>query len=126
MSAREKSSRLNGGGVNSGLKGLIPEFLLQRRYQRAAVMTILLFAVGLVGFFIFSAGCGDGLEATMENAGAGESSYFSAPLSYGNDYPHALLSGIIGFFIVLLSVNYYGKLMRRKNHEKLVERKKGD
>jgi len=96
------------------MSGLLPEFLREGRYQKATIIMLALFAIGLVGFFIFSAGCGDGLEATMENAGAGESSYFSAPLSYGDDYPHALLSGIIGFFIVLLSVNYYGKWVGRR------------
>ena len=93
------------------------EYLLETRYLKAALGIVFLFAAGLVGFFIFSEGYNDGLEATMEKAGVGENSYFNAPLSYGDDYLHAFLSGILGFLVVLFAVRYYGWLMRGKKGE---------
>ncbi|MEM2899856.1 MAG: hypothetical protein QXT63_03620 [Thermoplasmata archaeon] len=68
----------------------------------ALVGIVIVFAIGLVGFFMFSADKGDGLEKTMEDAGVSEGEpVYQAPLSYGEDYPTAFFAGIIGVMLTL-------------------------
>ena len=90
---------------------LTPE---ERKYLKVCTGILLLFAIGLVFFFTFSEGLPDGLEKAMEEGKAEESQLFESPLEYGEDYPHALVSGIMGFFIVLFSTMLYGRFMGRK------------
>lgn len=76
---------------------------------------IMLFSIGLVGFFIFSAPYGDGLEKTMEFAEFEESEpVYHAPLDYGDNYPLAFSMGCIGFAISLLCLYLFGKILRDK------------
>ena len=80
----------------------------------AAILAI--FAVGLVGFYMFSADYGDGLEATMEDAGVEESEpVYMGPLDYGDNYLSSLLMGIIGFFIVLSAGYLLARLLRKND-----------
>ncbi len=77
---------------------------------------LLLFAIGLVGFYIFSAEYGDGLEVTMEEAGIGEAEpIYTSPLDYGNSYGSTLVIGIIGFFVTLLAGYAIARTMRKKD-----------
>jgi len=79
-------------------------------YGKAAIGVLVLFAMGLVGYFAFSAGHGDGLEVTMEEAGEEEGEQvYSSPLDYGDDYPSAFLAGIIGFGICAVVVRLTGR-----------------
>jgi len=67
-------------------------------YLRAMAVVLVLFAVGLVGYFAFSAAFPDGLERVMEDNGVQESEpFYTAPLGYGDDYWGALLAGLVGF-----------------------------
>ena len=92
------------------------------RHIKALIAVVLILAVGLVGFFAFSAPYGDGLEVTMEHAGVEEKEpVYTAPLDYGDDYPHALLMGVLGMSITLGAVYGLGKLAGRKN-----DARKGD
>lgn len=89
--------------------------MLERRYLKAVAGILVAFAAGLVLFFIFSAPYGDGLEMTMEHGGVEESEpVYKAPLDYGEDYPAALLVGILGFAVVLGSVYLVGKGLGKK------------
>jgi len=91
---------------------------LERRYAKAIIGIVAIFAVGLVLFFIFSAGYGDGLERTMEEAGAEEQDpVYSAPLDYGEDWPTAFLAGIVGFAVVFVVVIAYLKISNRRKSE---------
>ncbi len=75
---------------------------MEKRYIKAILGLFALFAIGLVGFFAFSAAFGDGLEVTMEEAGVEEGEpLWHAPFSYGEDYFGALLAGILGFVAVV-------------------------
>ncbi len=74
----------------------------------------MLFAVGLIFFFMFSADYADGLEKTMEEADAGEESTFESPFSYGENYPHALVSGILGFLVMFIVISLYGRFVSGK------------
>lgn len=77
---------------------------------------ILLFAIGLVGFFVFSAPYGDGLENTMENAEVEESEpVYSAPLDYGDNYALAFSMGCLGFAVTLCGIYIISWLLRQKN-----------
>ncbi len=87
---------------------------MERRYLFATVGILLAFAVGLIGYFAFSASSGDGLEKTMENGGLDPHSAYQAPLSYGDGYLGSLVAGIIGFSITLGAVYGYMKLSKRK------------
>lgn len=84
-------------------------------YVKAAFGIILAFAVGLIGFFSFSAAYGDGLEVTMQRAGVQEiKPFFTSILNYGNDYGGALLAGTIGFVLILASILVYWVIKRSK------------
>lgn len=88
----------------------------RKRILIAALAIVLVFAAGLVFYFIFSAPYGDGLESTMEEAGIEEGEpVFEAPLSYGDDYITALAMGIIGFLVVFVLVLLVGRILGRKD-----------
>jgi hypothetical protein len=92
---------------------------MRKRYVKAFMALMVLFAIGLVGFFAFSAMYGDGLERTMEDNGISEGEpIYTAPLSYGDNYGGALLAGIIGFAIVFGVLFLYLRIVkaRRQNH----------
>lgn len=77
---------------------------------------IILFAIGLVGFFIFSEPYGDGLEKTMELAAISEGEpIYHAPLDYGDNYPLALSMGCIGLSISILCIYLVSATLRRKS-----------
>ena len=77
---------------------------------------IILFAIGLVGFFIFSAPYGDGLEKTMEAGEVEESEpVYSAPLDYGDNYLLAFSMGCIGLAITLLCAYFVMWFLRKSD-----------
>jgi len=85
-------------------------------YPLTIVVVLVIFAIGAVGYWIFSSGLPDGLEKTMEDAGVEEQPpVYQAPLNYGEDYASYVLMGLIGFASVLLVSLAIGKLMARKN-----------
>jgi cobalt/nickel transport system permease protein len=82
-------------------------------YVKAALGIILAFAIGLVGYFSYSAAYGDGLEVTMEHAGVNEAApLFTSIMSYGGDYVGALIAGIVGFAILLGTILVYWKIKK--------------
>lgn len=85
-------------------------------YLKATAVILALFAIGLVGYFAFSAAFPDGLEKVMEDNGVEESdSFYVAPLSYGEDYWDALLAGLAGFAITFGLVYLYLRGMKARN-----------
>lgn len=87
-----------------------------KKYIKASLCIIIIFCIGLVLFFIFSAPYGDGLENTMEEGEVSESEpAYQAPLDYGDGYFSALLMGLIGFIIVIFCVLLYAKILRKRN-----------
>lgn len=90
--------------------------LVEKKYMKAIIVILVLFSIGLIFYFIFSADYGDGLEKTMENAGVEEGKpAYKAPFSYGDNYPFTFLMGCVGFFLVLCCVYLYGKVVRKKS-----------
>jgi preprotein translocase subunit SecG len=87
---------------------------MERKYLVVCIAILLVFSVGLVGFFLVSNGVPDGLDKTLEEHGAGgeSESVWSAPLDYGSNYFAALVMGIVGFFLTLALV--YGIVKLRK------------
>lgn len=79
--------------------------MMERKHAKAILAILVVFSVGLVGFYIFSSMYGDGLERTMQDSGVqeGESQY-TAPLDYGESYGGSLVMGIVGFVLVLAVV----------------------
>jgi hypothetical protein len=94
---------------------IAPLILIGSTYRKAYLGIFIAFSIGLVLFFMFSAEFGDGLERTMEEGEAEESSEYEAPLSYGDDYPATFLAGVVGFVVVLATVYLYGKARERMN-----------
>jgi cobalt/nickel transport protein len=83
---------------------------------KPVIAIMIAFAVGAIGYWMFSADQPDGLERTMEDAGVSEQQpVYKAPLDYGGDYPMYLLMGLIGFFAVLFVSLSIAKLMAKKN-----------
>jgi hypothetical protein len=92
---------------------------MEKKYLKVVIGMVVLFALGLVLFYMFSAGLGDGLEKTMENNGVQEQPpVYNAPLSYGEDYMTTLLMGLIGFGATFAVI--YG-LLRVAKKRKLAE-----
>lgn len=93
--------------------------ILEKKYAKAAIAIIVVFAIGLVGFYAFSAMYGDGLEKTMEDNGVEEAEQqYTAPLTYGEVYGDSLIMGIIGFaivFVVFLGFWFIAKNRKAKN-----------
>jgi len=100
----------DGNAMSGSRSGCRFGSLCEKRHLKATGGILLAFAIGLVLFFMLAAELGDGLERTMEEGEAEESSGYESPLSYGEDYPGSLMAGIIGFLIVLVIVMGYGKL----------------
>jgi cobalt/nickel transport system permease protein len=71
---------------------------------RAVVAIIVVFALALPLYFLYSSAGKDGLEKTMEDADAPEGEpLLTSPFSYGENYFAALFAGIIGFLAVALA-----------------------
>lgn len=86
---------------------------LKKRYLMLTAVILVVFAVGLVGFYMFSAPYGDGLESTMEKAGITEGEpLFNAPLGYGENYFASLIMGIVGFALTFLILAGIARLLR--------------
>jgi cobalt/nickel transport system permease protein len=97
--------------IKEGIAGAIS--IPTRGYVKAVFGIILAFAVGLIGYFSFSAAYGDGLEVTMEKAGVQElEPMFTSILSYGDNYGAAMIAGIIGFATVLALILGYWTIKR--------------
>jgi len=79
---------------------------------------IILFAVLLPLYYVFSAPYGDGLEKTMKSAGIEESEQvWKAPLGYGENYFTTLTFGLVGFFLTLSIVYLIGFTVKKtKDH----------
>lgn len=101
--------------LRNGGPAAIPAFS-RRDYVKAGAITIAVFAVALVGFFLWASAYPDGLEKVLEMAGFEEGTpVFKAPFSYGGDYLTMLLAGIIGFVAILLLIYVFLKMMRGIN-----------
>lgn len=95
--------------------------MMEKKYAKATIAILAVFAVGLVGFFLASAEFPDGLEKIMGDNGVSEGEpLYTAPLGYGSDYFTALIMGIIGFALVLILTFGYLRLV---NHRKKSESK---
>jgi len=77
---------------------------------------LIIFAIGAVGYWIFSSELPDGLERTMEDAGVEEQDpMYNAPLTYGDDYFTYILMGAVGFFTILAVAFMMMKVLAKKN-----------
>jgi len=69
----------------------------------ASLAILLVFALALPLYFLYSSEGEDGLERTMADAGVDEQDQIlSAPFSYGDEYFTALFAGLLGFLVVAL------------------------
>ena len=98
--------RVSPGMFSSGTPkeaGAGAKVLLSSSVARGSVAVLLVFALVVPFYLIYSSEGNDGLEQTMEDAGAHESgALLAAPLSYGEDYFAILFAGILGFLAVSL------------------------
>jgi len=87
----------------------------RKSYLKAGAVVMVLFAIGLVGYFAFSAAFPDGLERVMDDNGMEEGEpFYVAPLSYGEDYWGALMAGLVGFAITFGLLYLYLKGMKAR------------
>ena len=90
--------------------------MFDRKNFLAITGIIAFFAIGLVGFFIFSEPYGDGLEKTIEDGGVEESEpVYHAPLDYGDNYALAFSMGCLGFAVTLLCIYSITWFLRKKD-----------
>lgn len=88
------------------------------RCVKAVLGIVVLFAIGLMLYFMFSATYSDGIEKTMEQSGIQEHRpVYTAPFAYGDDYFTALVAGLIGAGITFGTVYGYLRVVRRKRSE---------
>ncbi len=91
---------------------------MRRETLKQLLVVIVIFAIFLPLYYLFSYGSGDGLESTLEHGNAtGTDDSYNAPLSYGENFLESLVLGIIGIIIVF--VVFYALFL-------VVRRKKGD
>lgn len=77
--------------------------LSSSKLAMASLAILLVFALTLPLYFLFSSEGEDGLERTMSDAGVEEQEQvLSAPFSYGEEYFAALFAGLLGFLAVAL------------------------
>lgn len=89
------------------------------RNTKAVVVILVAFAIGLMGFYAFSATYGDGLERTMDDNGVSEGHpVWEAPLDYGDGYSSGLVMGIVGFLLVTLVMLAYLLAVRGRKNRK--------
>ncbi len=70
----------------------------------ASAAVLIVFALSLPLYFLYSSSGSDGLEQTMADAEVEESDQvLSAPFSYGDSYFAALFAGLLGFLAVALA-----------------------
>jgi len=82
---------------------------------RAAIAIIIVFALTLPLYFLYSSQGKDGLEKVMQNAGTAEGKpMISTPFGYGQDYFGALFAGTLGFLAVALVATVILKLVRMR------------
>jgi len=71
---------------------------------QATAAVLVVFALCLPLYFMYSSEGADGLEKTMEDSGVTEGeAVLTSPFSYGEDYFAALFAGMLGFVVVALS-----------------------
>lgn len=100
------------------LKRGVPLSMPRRRYVNGALGMAVLFGIGLVLFFMFSAGMGDGLETVMEQAGISEGEpLFGGLLDYGDAFLPALLAGAVGSIAAFILVFLYFRRAGRSTSE---------
>lgn len=80
-----------------------PRAVLSSRITQATAAILIVFALALPLYFIYSSEGADGLEKTMEDAGVSEGEpLLTSPFSYGETYFAALFAGMLGFVAVAL------------------------
>lgn len=85
----------------------------------ASLSILLVFALALPLYFLYSSEGEDGLERTMSDAGIDEQDQvLSAPFSYGEEYFAALFAGLLGFLVVALVALGLMKTLGRKALER--------
>lgn len=87
--------------------------VLSSKIAQATVAILIVFALALPLYFVYSSEGADGLEKTMDDAGIGEGEpLLASPFSYGETYFAALFAGMLGFVAVALVGLGVMKLMR--------------
>jgi cobalt/nickel transport system permease protein len=88
--------------------------LTSSKVAMASVAILVVFALSLPFYFLYSSSGSDGLEQTMEDADVGErDQILSSPFSYGDGYFTALFAGLLGFLAVALAALGVLKLFGR-------------
>lgn len=91
----------------AGLRGI-----LSSRIVQATAAVLIVFALALPLYFLYSSEGADGLETTMEDAGVAESEpLLTSPFSYGETYFAAFFAGILGFLAVGLAGLFIMKVL---------------
>ena len=89
--------------------------------MKGTAVILAVFAIGLVGFYIFSSMQGDGLERTMQDQGVSEGEpVYHAPLDYGGDYAASLIMGLVGFAMVMAVVLLWWFVIRARKVKRSV------
>lgn len=84
----------------------------------ASLAILLVFALALPLYFLYSSEGEDGLERTMSDAELEEQEQvLSAPFSYGDEYFAALFAGLLGFLVVALVALGLMKSLRWKTRK---------
>lgn len=89
--------------------------IISSKLALASLAILLVFALSLPLYFLYSSEGEDGLERTMSDAGVEEQDQvLSAPFSYGDEYFAALFAGLLGFLVVALVALGLMKALARK------------
>jgi len=86
---------------------------MRRTHITALVVVVIVFAVLLPLYYLFSYGKNDALEQTIEQGNATTDEGYNAPLSYGENYWESLAFGVIGI-VVVFAASYLMLLVVRR------------
>ncbi len=78
---------------------------MKRNHVIALLAVIVVFAVFLPLYYLFSYGKNDALEQTIDEGNGTTGGTYNAPLSYGGNYLESLAFGVIGI-IAVFGVTY--------------------
>lgn len=86
---------------------------MNRRYLKAVLILVVLFAALLPLYYAFSYGKNDGLQQTLQDAGREEGSWWTAPFSYGANPVETFVVGLLGFVVVAALIYGVFRVVKR-------------
>jgi hypothetical protein len=87
---------------------------MNRRYLKAFLALIAVFALALPAFYYFAYGKNDGLQQTVSQGGGNPAPVWTPPLSYGSNPWETFVLGLVGLSLVFALAFGFLRLARAR------------